>query len=282
MDDPNSIGFVNVRPLAAENLPILDYVREDANTANSIDKNMLGESFGSRTTASEATTISGNSRRPNLVNIEYILEQLFQFYAKRLKVNWEAYGRKDQVIQITDENDKIVTIRPDDLGGEYDIVIDIVNDIKEDEVKAQRLINGAQIFASIPQLAAMTDWQMLGEELADNIFGTSRFVTGDAEGDAVANAQRNVLQMLNNGIPLTGMTPNMNLAKHLEIYKQERKRWTGHEEQNPNVALLDSAIEQLEDAVNNQAQGQQVQQGQLPQAQAQLQQQLTSGALGGV
>jgi hypothetical protein len=117
MDDPNSIGFVNVRPLASENLPILDYVREDANTANSIDKNMLGESFGSRTTASEATTISGNSRRPNLVNIEYILEQLFQFYAKRLKVNWEAYGRKDQVIQITDENDKIVTIRPDDLGA---------------------------------------------------------------------------------------------------------------------------------------------------------------------
>jgi len=281
MDDLNAIDTFDIRPLAQENMTVIEYVKEDSNTANSIDKNMIGDSFGARTTASEATTISSNSRRPNIVKIEYALEQLFQFYAKRLKVNWEAYGRHDQIIQITDENENKVFIKPQNLGGEYDIVIDVVDDMKDEEVKAQRLINGAQTFANIPQLAQQMDWSMLAEQLADNLFGTTKFVTGDAEGDVIANAERNILQMLNQGVPLSGMTPNMNLKKHLEIYKQERKRWTGNEEQNPNVALLDGAIEQLEEAVKNQTQGGQAQTGQ-PQVQAQLQQQLTSGALGGI
>ena len=285
MDDLNAIDTFDIRPLSQENMLVLGYIKDDSNTANSIDKNMVGESFGARTTASEATTISGNSRRPNIVKIEYALEQLFQFIAKRYKVNWEAFGRHDQIIQITDEKDNKVFIKPSNLGGEYDIVIDVVDDMKDEEVKAQRLINGAQTFASIPQLAQQVDWAMLGEQLADNLFGTTKFITGASDGDVVANIQRNINQMLNQGIPLSGMTPDMNLKKHLEMYKSERKRWMGAEEQNPNVALLDQAIEQLEDAIKNQTQGGQSQvtqgQAQPEQAQAQLQQQLTSGALGG-
>lgn len=282
MDDLNAIDTFDIRPLAQENMLVLEYIKDDSNTANSIDKNMIGESFGARTTASEATTISGNSRRPNIVNIEYILEQLFQFLAKRYKVNWEAYGRHDQIIQITDENDERVFIKPEGLGGEYDIIIDVVDDMKDDEVKAQRIINGAQAVAQIPEMAQQFDWKALAEDYAEFIFGSSKYVKGDAEGDAIMNAQKNIQLMLNNGVPLTGMTPNMNLKKHLAIYKEERKRWNGYEEQNPNVALLDSAIEQLEEAVSGQGQGGSPQAQGLPQSQAQLQQQLTSGALGGV
>jgi len=75
----------------------------------------------------------------------------------------------------------------------------------------------------------------------------------------------------------------MNLAKHLEVYKEARQQWKGYEDQNPNIQVLDNAIGQLEQMVaqQNQGGGQQAPQG-LPQAQAQLQQQLTSGALGGV
>jgi hypothetical protein len=283
-DDINAIKTFDIRPLAQENIPILQYIKDDSNTANAIDKNMQGESFGARTTASEATTISGNSRRPNIVKIEYALEQLFQFYAKRLKVNWEAFGRHDQIIQITDENEQRAFIRPTNLGGEYDIVIDVVDDMKDDEVKAQRLINGAQVFSSIPQLAQQMDWKVFAEELADNVFGTTKFIVGDSDGDAVENAKRKVAQILNTGDINIGLSPNMNLKKHLEVYKEERLRWQGSEDQNPNVAALDSAIEQLENAIEQQAsQGGGSQQSLAPpQSQAQLQQQLTSGALGGI
>ena len=223
VDEMGAIDTFDIKPLSQENMGVLEYIKEDSNTANSIDKNMIGDNFGARTTASEATTITSNSRRPNIVKIEYALAQLFGFYAKRLKVNWEAYGRHDQIVQITDENENKVFIKPDKLGGEYDVVIDIVDEMKDDEVKAQRLINGAQTFSSIPQLARQMDWSLIAQQMADSLFGTAKFVTGAIEGDVVANAQRNIQQMLSQGIPLSGMTPDMNLKKHLEIYKQEAR-----------------------------------------------------------
>ena len=282
-EERGSLREFNIRDISQPTMQVLEYIKEDSNVANSIDKNMIGESFGARTTASEATTISSNSSRPNLVNIEYILEQFLGFYAKRLKVNWETYGRHDQIIQITDENEERVFIKPKGLEGDYDIIIDVVDDMKDSEVKAQRMMNGAQMFASIPELSQITDWNMVGTELAETIFGTSKFIKGANDADAAANAHRNILLMMNEGIPLSGMTPDMNLKRHLEIYKEERKRFVGSEEEYPNVDLLDQAIEQLEEAINAQPSGgQQQQSAGMPQAQAQLQQQLTSGALGGL
>ncbi len=282
VDDPNSIGFIDVRDLSQTNIQLLQYIKEDSNTANAIDKNMVGESFGARTTASEATTISGNSRRPNVVNIEYILQQFVSFYAQRLKVSWEAYGRHDQIIQITDDNENRHFIKPTGISGEFDIVVDVVDDMKDEEVKAQRLINGATTFANNPQLSGQVDWALMASELAESIFGTDKFIVPAQDGDAVATANNNLVMMLQHGQP-PQLTPDMNLAKHLEVYKEARQQWKGYEDQNPNIQVLDNAIGQLEQMVaqQNQGGGQQAPQG-LPQAQAQLQQQLTSGALGGV
>jgi hypothetical protein len=281
VENQGDITFLNIRDLSQSNIPVLQYVREDANMANSLDKNTMGESFGARTTASEATTISSNSRRPNIVNIEYILEQLFKFVAQRYKVNWEAYGRTDQIIQITDANDNKQFIKPTNLGGEYDIVVDVVDDMKEDEVKAQRLINGAQVFAGNPQLANQVDWEAMAHELSESIFGTDKFIVGQRDEDAIAIAKMNLALVMNGQQPT--ITPNMNLARHLEIYKEARQQYVGMEEQYPNVALLDSLIAQIEQMVQSQQQaGVQAQQQGLPQSQAQLQQQLTSGAIGGV
>ena len=79
---------------------------------------MIGESFGARTSASEAGTIAANSARPNLVNIEYILTQLLGFVAQRYKVNWEAFGTKEQVVQISDENDNVLVAGMAVIGSE--------------------------------------------------------------------------------------------------------------------------------------------------------------------
>ena len=281
VDQQGDIIQLNVRDLSQTNIQLLEYIKDDSNTANSIDKNMVGESFGARTTASEATTITANSRRPNVVNIEYILEQLFGFVAQRYKVLWEAYGRHDQIIQITNDNEQKVFIKPTEINGDFDIVIDILDEIKDDEVKAQRLINGATVFAGNPQLSSQVDWTELGKELAKNIFGTEKFIVGQKDGDVINNAKNNLALILNNGQTPT-FTPDMNLDKHLKIYKDVRQKWVGREDENENVEILDNVIAQLEQMTQEQPDAQAGSQQALPQGQAQLQQQLTSGAIGGI
>ena len=283
VDNMNSIDQMNVQSLAQQNTFLLDYLKEDSNTANSIDKNMIGESFGARTSASEAGTISSNSRRPNLVNIEYILQQLLPFVAQRYKVNWEAYGLPEQVVQITDEDDNTVLIRPTDIAGDYDIVVDIIDDIKDDAVEAQRMINYAQTVAQTP-MAQTVDWQGLNEVLAEKMMGTSKFVVANNEGDAEANARSNLVLMLAQG-QFPQMADNMNLKKHLSVYKDERRRWTGSEDQNPNVqGVLDQVIAQIEARIDQQSQqgAQQQAQPTAPAEGGEVARQEASGVAGGL
>lgn len=276
VNGPDSLGFVQVPSTGQITLGVLDYLKEDSNTANSIDKNMMGESFGARTSATEAGTISGNSRRPNLVNIEYILDQFLGFIAWRYKVLWEAYGRHDQVVQITDENDNVTPIKPQEAVGEYDIVIDIVNDIRDDEVKAQRILNYATTVAQTPMVNTV-DWVELNKELAEYMLGTKKFVVdGGLDGDAEALAMNNVKMMLEYGeFPL--MNPAMNLKKHLEVYKEARTQWAGREDDNPNVkGVLDAVIAQIEQRMQAEQSG-----GAVAPTPA-TNQALLSGAMGGI
>jgi hypothetical protein len=77
------------------------------------------------------------------------------------------------------------------------------------------------------------------------------------------------------------MNEAMDLKKHLEVYKEARTQWAGREEENPNVAVLDQVIAQIEQRI--QAQGS----GGAPQVnpaatEAQLGGQVRAGAMGGV
>lgn len=244
VDDPNSIGLLQVRELSQPTLNVLEYVKEDSNTANSIDKNMSGESFGARTSAQEAATISSNSQRPNLVNIEYVLEQFLGFYASRIKVLWEAYARKEQVVQITDSNEHPAYVRPSEIHGEFDVVVDIIDEIKENEVKAQRMINYAQVVSQGP-MSQTIDWLQFSKDLSEKLMGTSKYVVAGNTGDTDVLARMNIAAMLRGEFP--SMDGSMNLARHLELYRQERARWAGREESNPSIeGVLDAVIAQIE------------------------------------
>jgi hypothetical protein len=279
VDDSNSLGFVPVRDVSQPSLQVLDYIKEDSNTANSIDKNMAGESFGARTSAQEASTISSNSQRPNLVNIEYIMQQFLGFYASRVKVLFEAYARKEQVVQITDSNEHTVYVKPAEIDGEFDVVVDIVDEIKEDEVKAQRMINYAQVVSTGP-MAQTIDWVSFSRDLAERLMGTSKYIVGGNTGDADAMARMNIAAMLNNG-QFPQMSDGMNLDRHLEIYKAERTRWNGREESNPNVEILDAVIAQVEQHIQS-AQGGQAPGMAAPQSGSMMGGQQISEAFGGV
>lgn len=279
VENQGDLSFVQIRPLGSENINVLQEIQEDSNRANSIDKNMMGESFGARTSALEANTIAGNSRRPNLVSIEYVLEQYLGWYARRLKVLWEAYGRRDQVIQITDDEDNLVYVKPDEIAGEYDIIIDIMDDMKDSAIEAQKYTNYMQTVGSIPQLSQTADWIGLHKAYAEKILGTSKFVLPNNEGDAYANAVANLQFMLNSG-QVPQFDPSMNLRKHLDVYKEERTRMAGKEENAPEyMQALNTSIAMLEQMV--QQQGQMA--GQAPVATESVAQgQETSGVLGGV
>lgn len=243
VDSKDSIGFVQTRDLSQQTIQLLDYLKDDSNTAQSMDKNMVGESYGARTSAQEAGTIAASSSRPNLVNIEYILEQFLGFIARRYDVLWPAYARAEQVIQITDEQDMQVYVKPREIEGEFDVVIDIVNEIKDDELKAQRMLNFMRESANSP-LSQMVDWAEFGKDLSEYIMGTSKYIVEGNDFDAEEVAQRNLLLMLNGGqYPL--MNPGMNLKKHLAIYEAARLRYNGAEDANPNVAILDQVIAQI-------------------------------------
>lgn len=263
-DNINSISEFTIRDISQPTIGVLSYLKEDSNTANGLDKNMQGESFGSRTSSQEAGNIAANSARPNLVNIQYILEQLLPFVATRYKIGWETYGTKEQIVQITDENDNLVSVSPANISGEYDVVVDIVDDIKDGAMKSQRLINYAQVVGGVPELSATVDWEAFSNLLAEQMLGTSKFITGGNDGDAKDLAETNIIMMLQSGIR-PQFNDAMNLKKHLEMYKAERTRWTGNEDKNPNVeGVLELVIQELEQRVTAPKQGQQQQQGQLP------------------
>lgn len=245
VDDKDSIGQFNTRDISQPTLGILDYLKDDSNQAQSMDRNMVGESYGARTSAQEAGTIAASSQRPNIVNIGYILEQFLGFIAKRYDVLWPVYSRVEQVIQITDEKDMQHYIKPREIEGEFDIVVDIINEIKDNELKAQRMLNYAQVAASIPPMAQTTDWAGLNKELQEYMLGTCKYVVQGTDYDAEEVAMRNVLLMLNTG-QYPQMNPGMNLRKHLDIYKSARIRYEGMEDTNPNIAILDQVIAQIE------------------------------------
>jgi len=288
LESKDSMGQFNIRDISQSSMSLLEYLKEDSNVAVSLDKNMQGESFGARTSASEAGTISSNTQRPNLVNIEYILTQLFSFVANRYKVNWEAYGLSEQVVRITDEDDKTVFITPTDLEGDFDIVVDIMDDIKDSAVETTRINNYIQTVGSIPQLSQTTDWVGLHNLVAEKILGTSKFVITGNEGDAESNARANLFAMFNESLPPEERYPEVNdrmdLRKHLSMYKAERLRWKGYEEQNEQgIEILDQVIAQIEARVSNPPSAQPM--GGVPQqapvGEGEMQRQELSGALGG-
>jgi hypothetical protein len=258
VDNKDSIGWVNTPNLAQTNIQFIEYLKDDSNSANSIDKNMVGQSQGARTSATEAGNIASNSQRPPLVNIEYILEQLFGFLAPRYKVNWETYGLPEQIIQITDEDENLQFIRPTGISGEYDIVIDIMDDIKENAVEGQKLATYMQTVVANPELSKRQDWDSLADFYAETALGTSKFVIGSNDGDAEDGARRNIALMLEGG-EYPQLSDTMNLKKHLEVYESERRRWVGAEEGNENLSILDAVIDQLEARIAQppQQQGQQ-------------------------
>ena len=242
----------------------LNYIRDDTMSALATDKPFMGESFGARTSATEASNTYKNSVQPHMISIRYILEQYLGFYAKKLKSYWQAYSDPTQVVRITGEQPHSV-IRPNEIYGEFDVEVDIVDEFEDDVVESQKINEAIRTFGQNPAFMQVIDAAELARAWFKRYkFDYGKIVTGRVDKDAEVIARNeNVTLMAGQYVR---PQPNQNHNVHLSEHKGERLRYNGLEEQKPQVALLDQHIAETEFMVQQQeamaAQAQSQQQGQ--------------------
>jgi len=242
VDNKDSISYMSVPINTGATIGLLEYINEDSNTANSFDKNMLGESFGARTSATEAQTIAGNTSRPNLVNIQYILDQYLRFVAERYYVLWPYYGLPDQYIQITDEQDRMNKVSPTDISGEFDVVVDVVDDVRDSALKVQRVNAMLQTAGQVPEFMQHLDMKEIAEDYTSALFGSTKYVK-QINADAEQIARNNVISMTQNS-ETPEIVDGMDLQTHLRIYKAAMLEFAGTDS---DTTILEETIQTVED-----------------------------------
>ena len=242
----------------------LNYIRDDTMSALATDKPFMGESFGARTSATEASNTYKNSVQPHMISIRYILEQYLGFYAKKLKSYWQAFSDPTQVIRITGEQPFSV-IRPAQIYGEFDVEVDIVDEFEDDVVESQKINEAIRMVGQNPAFMQVIDVsELMRAWFRRYKFDYGKIVTGRMDKDAEVVARNENVAML--GGMYIRPQPNQNHGVHLSEHKGERLRYNGLEEQKPQVALLDQHIAETEFLVQQQeaaaSQAQAQQQGQ--------------------
>jgi len=265
-DSQNSLEEFQIRDTTQITTNFLNYIRDDTMSALATDKPFMGESFGARTSATEASNTYKNSVQPHMISIRYILEQYLGFYAKKLKSYWQNFSDPLQVVRITGEQQTSV-IRPSTIYGEFDVEVDIVDEFEDDVVESQKINEAIRTFGQNPAFLQVIDVSELARAWFKRYkFDYGKIVTGRVDKDAEVVA-RNENTSLLGGIYVRPQ-PNQNHGVHLAEHKGERLRYNGIEEQMPQVTLLDHHIAETEFLM---------QQMEAASAQAQAQQQGASG-----
>ena len=257
-----SIEEFMVRDTTQITTNFLNYIRDDTMSALATDKPFMGESFGARTSATEASNTYKNSVQPHMISIRYILEQYLGFYAKKLKSYWQAFSDPTQVIRITGEQPFSV-IRPSQIYGEFDVEVDIVDEFEDDVVESQKINEAIRMVGQNPAFMGVIDvTELMRAWFRRYKFDYGKIVTGKMDKDAeVVARNENVLMM---GGQVVRPMPNQNHNTHLAEHKGERLRYNGLEEQFPQAQLLDQHIAETEFLVQQMEAAAQQQQQQAP------------------
>lgn len=240
-DDPErDIKVMAIPDRTQTGLALLGYVKDDSKMAIHTDPSQMGEGLGSRASATEASGVMKMSAAPSVMNSKYITEQLFVFLAKKIKSYWQNFGMTEQVIQITDDEGPLQTIKPAEITGEFDVRVDVVDRMVDDIMGEQRLSQDIQMILGAPQLAEVVDIEELLKEYFIIRYGKS-YVQPHMDADATA-AARKENRMIAAG-EVIRPEDGQNHKVHLKEHRAERMRYRGVEEQFPAVAILDQMIE---------------------------------------
>jgi hypothetical protein len=204
-------------------LQLLDWIKNDSQTATGYDKPFTGESFGARTSALESGNIFRSAQQPHLADIRYGMKRE-RWYANGIKSYTEAFGSAEQIMSITDDNGNITTVAPGELKGEFDIEINIVDEFEDSALRSQSLNEMLGIIGQFPQFLERTNIEeFLFLMYEEKKLPASRLVHPTHDFDSLEAAERAVQTML--GGTYVQPQPNQNHSLHISVVQAEFLRW---------------------------------------------------------
>jgi hypothetical protein len=242
-DSIDSIKDFPVRDLSQHNMALLEYIRTDQKEALSATSNILGEAYGGRTTAMEASNAYKNAVQPHMVTIEYNLDAFLTVYARKMLSLWRKYAKPGQVVAISDEFE-IRQVNPKNLIGEFDIEINAVEQYEDDVVTVQQMYELLQISASNPLIAKSVDFTEFMIEILRRRKGVpyTRIIHKPYEYDSRSAARTENNAMMSGTQVKTNDGENNDV--HLQVHMAERLRYKGLEDSYPYVQFLDQHIDE--------------------------------------
>ena len=241
VDRPESLSWDRPPDITQTALAMLQYLDEDSKRALALESPITGESgLGSRATAVEVERVHESAESPHLMMVEYYLEQLLGIYAKKCIGLWQLNAEPDQIVSITDEPERKQLIRPGELFGDFDVDLVVFRDYEISTNKARILKLFADTAAAIPPFAARVNWDGFGKQLCKRYkISPMELMLPQTDDERAKARKENAL--MERGIPQEPK-PGEPHAEHLLEHYGDRQRFLGHEEQNPNLGLLDKHI----------------------------------------
>jgi len=234
----------NVNDRTQTGIALLQYTKEDSKTAVHTDSAQMGEGIGSRATATEASGVMQLSAAPSVMNAKYVIDQLFTYLADEFKLYWQYYAMPEQVVQITDTEAPLQTIKPSEIYGEFDVVVDIVDRVVSDILGEQKIAEDIAMLTQSPVTSERIEVDDLLNEYFIVRYGRS-FVKNYNDADALALAHANTARIAAGETPIPP-EDGQNTKAHLKVYRAERMRYLGVEDEFvTQVAALDKLIEQF-------------------------------------
>ncbi len=157
------IQEADVKPVAGDTIGMIQYLATEADRALGTDKPIVGEAMGGRTSATEAQNIFEQASKPHLMLVRYVLEPFLTWYYKKCKAYWELYSLKDQVLEITGV-DGIQEIKPAELYGDYEVLVDVVDRFIDDAMAQSNLNFLIQALPNLPE-PQNTNWKALKKDI---------------------------------------------------------------------------------------------------------------------
>lgn len=260
VDDPNAITQMEIRDATQNIAQMRDQVRNEILQALATDPADMGQYAGSRTSAAEFVGVNQNSSKPKTIQARFILNQLCGWMGRKYLSYWRAFGLPEQVVQITDEAKRLYKIQPKEITGEFDVVVNVVDQYEDTLMQDQSVRDFIRMVGESPALQASAThsvdmgnllrmWLKLKKIDYTSIVGPPAYV------DSKKAARSDIDAMLSTGQYIRP-EPGTNLAVRLQAFQAERLRWTGLEEapdpRAANVALLDQHIAELKQMMADQ------------------------------
>lgn len=254
-DVGTAVREFSIRDTTQPTTALLDYIQADSMRALNTDKNFMGESFGARTSASEAQAITRNSIQPQLVGIRYVLDQKLGWYARKVKSYMEKYGDPKMIAMLTDDQWRF-PIYGESYFGDFDVEISVVDEYEDNVVAMSQF---REILGLIGQSAILQSSDMhrvhFGELLKElfirNGINPSKIIIPAKGGDSARIARDENDVMMNQGQQVE-INETDDDVLHLAEHEGCRLQYNGVEQEFPQVQFLDLHIAMHRQRMNSQ------------------------------